>query len=258
MIAQSDIPKTSELFTVYLSNYKHESDAPFYTFGYIDQASLGGQRPYYSPIDNSNGFWQFQSTSAVVAGKTIARSGNTAIADTGTTLALVGDDLCDAIYKAISGAKYDSSQQGYVFPSTVATSQLPSVSFAVGGKQFSVHKEDLAFADVGNGFVYGGVQSRGDLPFDILGDTWLKGVYAVSLFHLFYGNRVADIWTSRSLIKGTIDLVPYRGRMLVLRWCVHLHGSLVCPVILWGSSPSALCVIGNQWQRRCQVGHAKE
>lgn len=26
---------------------------------------------------------------------------------------------------------------------------------------------------------YGGIQSRGDLGFDILGDTWLKGIYAV-------------------------------------------------------------------------------
>ena len=198
MIAQSDIPKTSELFTAYLSNYKHESDAPFYTFGYINQASLAGQQPYYTPIDNSNGFWQFQSISAVVAGKTIARSGNSAIADTGTTLALVCDNVCEAIYKAIPGATYDSLQQGYVFPSSVSTSQLPDVSFAIGDKQFAIHKEDLAFADAGDGKIYGGVQSRGDFPFDILGDTWLKGVYAVRTSYLFRGSveRGGDVGDS--------------------------------------------------------------
>ena len=26
---------------------------------------------------------------------------------------------------------------------------------------------------------YGGIQSRGDMTFDILGDTFLKGIYAV-------------------------------------------------------------------------------
>jgi hypothetical protein len=26
---------------------------------------------------------------------------------------------------------------------------------------------------------YGGIQSRGDSKFDILGDTWLKAVYAI-------------------------------------------------------------------------------
>ena len=184
MIAQSDIPKSSELFTAYLANAKNTSDKPFYTFGYIDQDSLGGQEPYYTKVDNSQGFWTFDSTSAVVAGKTVDRSGNTAIADTGTTLALVDDNVCKAIYDAIPGGTYDQQQQGYIFPSNTATAKLPDVSFAVGDQQFSVHKQDLAFADAGNGMVYGGIQSRGDMTFDILGDTFLKGIYAVSLLSI--------------------------------------------------------------------------
>jgi hypothetical protein len=43
-----------------------------------------------------------------------------------------------------------------------------------------VPKEALSFADAGSGMVYGGIQSRGDMTFDILGDTFLKGIYAVS------------------------------------------------------------------------------
>lgn len=185
MISQNDIPKASELFTANLGSYKDAADpdkgASFYTFGYIDQKALGGQTPYYTPVDNSQGFWMFDSTSAVVAGKTIQRSGNTAIADTGTTLALIDDATCQAIYNAIPGGKYDSAQQGYVFPSNTTEAQLPVVSFAVGGKQFVVQKEDLGFADAGNGMTYGGIQSRGTMTFDILGDTFLKSVYAVSL-----------------------------------------------------------------------------
>lgn len=185
MISQQDIPKDMELFTANLGSV-HDANDPdkgvsFYTFGYIDQTALGGQTPYYTPVDNSQGFWSFQSTSATVAGKTIQRTGNTAIADTGTTLALVDDATCQAIYAAIPGGKYDSTQQGYVFPTSTTADQLPVVTFAVGDKQFAVQKEDLAFADAGNGMVYGGIQSRGTMTFDILGDTFLKGIYAVSL-----------------------------------------------------------------------------
>ncbi|KAL9603976.1 MAG: hypothetical protein Q9179_002004 [Wetmoreana sp. 5 TL-2023] len=184
MIVQKDIPQTSELFTAYLGSYKDKSDpdhgASFYTFGYIDQKALAGRTPYYTPIDSSNGFWQFKSTTASVGSKKIQRTGNTAIADTGTTLALVDDNLCQAIYDAIPGAKYDEQQQGYLFPTNTPVDQLPIVAFDVGGKEFAVQKEDLAFADAGhNGMTYGGIQSRGDLPFDILGDTWLKGIYAI-------------------------------------------------------------------------------
>ena len=178
MIAQSDIPKDQELFTAFLGAEKI-SEESFYTFGYLDQTALAGQTPVYTPVDNSQGFWMFQSTSAVVAGKTIQRSGNSAIADTGTTLALVDDATCQAIYAAIPGGKYDSTQQGYIFPTNTAMAQLPVVTFAVGGQQFAVHKEDLAFADAGNGMSYGGIQSRGSMTFDILGDTFLKGIYAV-------------------------------------------------------------------------------
>ena len=144
MISQDDIPKDEELFTAYLGAEK-ASEESFYTFGYLDQTALNGQTPAYTPVDNSQGFWMFQSTSAVVAGKTITRSGNSAIADTGTTLALVDDATCKAIYAAIPGSSYDSSQQGYIFPTNTAVAQLPVVSFAVGDQQFAVHKEDLAY-----------------------------------------------------------------------------------------------------------------
>ena len=164
MIAQSDIPKSSELFTAYLGSYKDKDDpdhgVSFYTFGYLDEAALAGRTPYYTPIDNSKGFWEFESTTASVGSKKIRRPGNTAIADTGTTLALTDDDLCQAIYDEIPGAMYNERQQGYVFPSnTLTADRLPVISFDVGGREFAVQKEDLAFADAGNNMTYGGKHS---------------------------------------------------------------------------------------------------
>jgi len=187
MIAQEDIPQNMELFTAKLGSWRDANEPDkgesFYTFGYIDQATItaSGQQPYYTPIDNSQGFWMFDSTSATVNGQTVDRSGNTAIADTGTTLALVDDATCQAIYNAIPGATYDQASQGYIFPDNTTEANLPVVTFAVGGQQFAVQKEDLGFAEANPGFVYGGIQSRGNMTFDILGDTFLKGIYAVSV-----------------------------------------------------------------------------
>jgi hypothetical protein len=122
----------------------------------------------------------FDSASASINGKTVKRSGNTAIADTGTTLALIDDSTLEQIYAAIPGAKKSTQQQGWVFPKDTPADSLPTVSFAVGDKLFEVQKEDLAFQDLGDGTVYGGIQSRGDQQdFDILGDVFLRGIYAI-------------------------------------------------------------------------------
>jgi hypothetical protein len=188
MITEQEIPQNAELFTAKLGSWRDANELDkgkgFYTFGYIDQDTVtaSGARIAYTPVDNSQGFWTVASTSAVVNGQTVDQSGNTAIIDTGTTLALVSDATCEAIYNAIPGSTYDQAQQGYVFPSNTTADQLPVVSFAVGNTQFEVQKEDLGFADAGNGMVYGGIQSRGSMTFDILGDTFLKGIYAVSSF----------------------------------------------------------------------------
>lgn len=185
MIAQGDITKDQSLFTAKLGSVKDANEPDkgqgFYTFGYIDQNEIknSGQDISYTPVDNSQGFWQVDSASATINGKNVDRTGNTAIMDTGTTLALVSDDLCKSIYDAISGSKYDDQQQGYLIPSSITANQLPDVTFAIGDKQFTVQKEDIAFADAGNGFLYGGIQSRGDMQFDIYGDTVLKGIYAI-------------------------------------------------------------------------------
>lgn len=186
MIQQGDIQPDQELFTAYFASWR-DADQPdkgesFYTFGHIDDTVLRtlGTEPHYAPIDNSRGFWQFSSVLTTVGGKSYARAGNTAIADTGTTLALVDDETCKFIYAGISGASYDVQNQGWVFPTSLTPAQLPVVGFAVGDRTFDVPKEALAFVDVGNGTYYGGIQSRGDLGFDILGGTWLKGIYAVS------------------------------------------------------------------------------
>jgi len=182
MITQEDIPKEAELFTSAFYSLRDDDDKSFYTFGWIDEdlVKASGEEIAWTKIDNSQGFWQVPSTSAIINGQTINQADNTAIVDTGTTLALVSDQVCDALYKAIKGATYSSQYQGYIVPNTVKAEDLPDFSVAIGDKQFVIQKEDLVFAPADANHWYGGVQSRGDMTFDILGDTFLKSIYAVS------------------------------------------------------------------------------
>jgi hypothetical protein len=227
MITQEDIPKSAELFTAYLGSWRDANEPDkgesFYTFGYIDQTviSAAGTQPVYTPVDNSQGFWQFDSASYSINGKVTKVAGNTAIADTGTTLALVSDTVCKAIYAAIPGSKYDSTQQGYLFPSDTTVDNLPTVEFAVGDNLFAVQKEDLGFADAGNGMVYGGIQSRGSLDFDILGDTFLKGIYAVSFLGYQLSLRYINDFFCRFSIKGINVLALFNGSNRNRIWRHH-------------------------------------
>lgn len=99
--------------------------------------------------------------------------------DTGTTLCLVDDTLVDEVYAAIPGAKYDDQSQGYIFPANTSANDLPTITLAIGDQQVAFQKEDLGFADAGNGMVFGSIQSRGSMDMDIYGDAVLKAVYAV-------------------------------------------------------------------------------
>lgn len=76
------------IFTCWLDKYGDEPS--FYTFGYIDKTVLpAGSQIAYTNVDSSNGFWEFPSTQLKIGKKTIKRAaGNTAIADTGTTVGI--------------------------------------------------------------------------------------------------------------------------------------------------------------------------
>jgi hypothetical protein len=192
MIADQDIPADKELFTCYLGSHKDSYDPDrghsFYTFGEIDETAVPpGEEIAYVPVDPMDGYWTFHSPSTVVNGQALNIPATAAIPDTGTTLMMVHDDVCAAIYSTIPGAYYYATWQAWVFPANVTADQLPVVSFAVGNKQIVIEKEHLVYERVKNGTVFtdmvvGGIQSRGGLDFDIWGATFLRCVYAVGLF----------------------------------------------------------------------------
>jgi hypothetical protein len=192
MIAQKDIPAEQSLFTAYLGSYKDVNDPDkgesFFTFGGIDQSVVQatGQEITYVPVDNSRGFWEINNPSFAINGRVFGTEGNTAIADTGTTLMLLSDTVCQTIYNSIPGAIYSRDAQGWLIPASVTLEELPILSFGLGDKQIVIEKEHLLYGPAGGslaGMIFGGIQSRGSLQFDIWGDTFFKCVYAVSHSH---------------------------------------------------------------------------
>jgi hypothetical protein len=112
MIKQGDIPEEAELFTsAFYSQWDANSPESFYTFGFIDTdlVSSSGEEITWTEIDSSDGFWMFLSVSVSVKGKTINLSGNKANADTGITLVLVSNKVCEALYNEFPGAHYNST-----------------------------------------------------------------------------------------------------------------------------------------------------
>lgn len=190
MIEQGDIKGENQLFTCHLGSVKDAQDPDkgnsFYTFGSIDEDVIkaSGQQVHYTPVDDSEGFWMFDSATATVNGKSVSLPGGRAMADTGTTLIMASNELCEAVYSQINGAVFQDDLGGWVFPAGIPTDKLPQVTLDIGGKQFNIEKENFAFApaDKAGTMIFGGIQPRGNLSFSIYGDTLLTGLYAVSLY----------------------------------------------------------------------------
>jgi len=183
MILQGDIKDDNRLFTCKLTRY---TEAPgFYTFGYINEDLTSGKQIHYSDIV-SNQWWTYKSETITVDGEQITIPGNVAIPDTGTTLCLLSDTVCKKIYSKIPGAKFDRREGGWIFPANVDVNSLPKVGLAVGKngegmgeKMFYISPRDLAYAPATPGWIFGGIQSKGSMPEDLLGDVFLKNLYCI-------------------------------------------------------------------------------
>jgi hypothetical protein len=160
---------------VFTAKLDRGDNAGFYSFGYIDP-TVTSDALTYTPVDNSQGFWSVPSASISLNGQTVARAGNTAILDTGTTLLLIDDTILEQIYGTIQGATFDQSQGGWKYPENAT---VPDVQFAVGNQLYQLNSADFAFGPADTGYLFGGIQSRGDQNFDIFGDVFLKSVYVV-------------------------------------------------------------------------------
>lgn len=164
---------------LFVADLRHEAPGS-YTFGAIPSAA---SNVLYAPVDNSQGFWQF-STSSNIGGQF------NAIADTGTTLLLASDDLVSAYYQNVQGAQVDQQQGGYVFD---CSTTLPDFTFSVGSGQITVPGSLINYGQASGSQCFGGIQSSGGLPFAIFGDIALKAAYVV-----FDGGNTQVGWAQKN------------------------------------------------------------
>ncbi|EZF69551.1 hypothetical protein H105_08002 [Trichophyton soudanense CBS 452.61] len=160
-----------------------------YDFGYIDDSKHTGEIAYTN-VDNSQGWWGFTAESYSIGGGSNSThsfhgaqhhgargSSIDGIADTGTTLMLLSDDVVQEYYGKVQGAKMDQQQGGWVFP---CDAKLPDFTLSISGYNAVVPGKFMNYQAVGS-MCFGGVQSvgsTGGVP-NIFGDVFLKSQFVV-------------------------------------------------------------------------------
>nr|POE72398.1 penicillopepsin-1 [Quercus suber] len=171
----------------WFESIKDELDQPLFTadlqegsstyeFGVIDTSKFVGD-VHFAPVDDSNGYWQFDSTSFTVGGTHHdCTTCSPSIADTGTSLILVDTHVAETYYAQVSGAHYSDEQAGYIYD---CNSVLPDFGVAIGDYIATLPSAGLTWAAVGDGTCFGAIQSNQDSGMQIYGDTFFKQFFAI-------------------------------------------------------------------------------
>ncbi|KAL9127012.1 MAG: hypothetical protein Q9217_004027 [Psora testacea] len=147
-----------------------------YDFGFVDDSKHTGEITY-TTVDNSRGFWGFTTSGYKVGDGSMQTENINSIADTGTSLLLLQDDVVDAYWGAVQGAQNSQSEGGYVFP---CDTTLPDITFQIEGYAAVVPGSYVNYAPASeSGTCYGGIQSSGGLGLSIFGDVFLKSQFVV-------------------------------------------------------------------------------
>ncbi|ROV94431.1 hypothetical protein VSDG_05919 [Cytospora chrysosperma] len=178
--------KSSLAAPLFTANLVH-GEPGSYNFGYIDATQHTGNIQYESIAPGST-YWEFAVTGYRIGPAPDASNPNTgyitypwrSIADTGTSLLLVPDDVVDAYYANVTGAFYSPDFAGMLFPCAQGDN-LPDFTFGIGlfkgilpGRYVNYGNVD----DTGTN-CYGGIQTQGTVNFGIFGDVILKAQFVV-------------------------------------------------------------------------------
>ncbi|KAK0621950.1 penicillopepsin [Bombardia bombarda] len=145
-----------------------------YEFGRIDTTKFTGDMAWI-PVNTTNGFWQFATSGFAVDGGAVAATATAqAIADTGTTLMLVSQEVADGYYSQVEGAVNNEQVGGFIFPCDAV---LPDLQVDVGGIYTATIKgDDINFAPVQDNTCFGGVQPTTS-ELQIWGDIFFKSQF---------------------------------------------------------------------------------
>ncbi|OJJ80359.1 pepsin-like aspartic protease [Aspergillus glaucus CBS 516.65] len=159
---------------------KHQA-AGSYDFGYIDKSKYTGSLTY-TEVDSTDGYWMFTAEGYGIGDGDANSTPLTGIADTGTTLLMLPEEVVDAYYKQVSGAKRNAMAGGYVVPcdaelpdfTTVISSTISSGSGSSTGSSTGSSPSSSSTPGFGGGFGDGGLGSLGGL----LSDDFGSGIFS--------------------------------------------------------------------------------
>ncbi|KAK3357914.1 hypothetical protein B0T25DRAFT_590031 [Lasiosphaeria hispida] len=148
-----------------------------YEFGYVNQSAYRGEIGYVPVTPKDSIWWQFSATGYQV-GVNGPRIGGawSAIADTGTSLLLLPNDIVGRYYSQVRGSGYDAEWAGRVFPCDAV---LPDWSFFLGVYKGTVPGRYMRYGQINQTHCFGGMQSSEGIEFAVLGDVALKAQFVV-------------------------------------------------------------------------------
>ncbi|KAM3446101.1 hypothetical protein MY3296_009984 [Beauveria thailandica] len=149
---------------LFVADLRHQNPGTYF-FGFIPQDV---ENITYVDVDSSDGFWGFNATTDYGDVK--------GIADTGTTLLLLSDEIVKAYYSNVPSAENSQEQGGYIFD---CTEKLPDFPFTVGGNNITIPGELINYAHASGNKCFGGIQAGGEIPYNIFGDVSMKPAFVV-------------------------------------------------------------------------------
>ncbi|PHH78807.1 hypothetical protein CDD82_2834 [Ophiocordyceps australis] len=146
-----------------------------YTFGFIDKSQYEGEIAY-TPLVKARGIWEFITNGWAIGNEPMSFDSIDAIADTGTSLLYLPDNIVKAYWSRVPGAQKLQDAM-WVHP---CNAKLPDFSFAVVASRMTIPGEFMKFApiDEAGTLCVGGMQpSIGGLS--LFGDVALKAAFVV-------------------------------------------------------------------------------
>lgn len=150
-----------------------------YTFGFIDTNQYQGDITY-TAVDTGAGHWGWTSTGYGIGGNWVDQR-IAGIADTGTSLLLLPNDIAASYYAGLQNVTTLRDQRGniagYEFP---CNTQLPDFTFGVEGARITIPGPIMNYAQSRNqeGYCQGGIAPSGNAQ-AIFGDIALKTNFVV-------------------------------------------------------------------------------